>query len=70
MPDLDHAKAAFAAHAFQDRAWMALGEEGITMAVGVSCHGMRGGELTMAEVQKELVNRYRAGEVSVKGAVA
>lgn len=42
----------------------------LAAAIGVSCHGMRGGELTMAEVQKELVNRYRAGEVSVKGAVA
>ena len=25
--DLDHAKAAFAFHAFHDRAWMVLGEE-------------------------------------------
>jgi hypothetical protein len=25
-PDLDHAKAAFAVHAFHDRAWLALGE--------------------------------------------
>lgn len=28
-PDLDHAKAAFAVHAFQDPAWMILGEEEI-----------------------------------------
>lgn len=32
-PDLDHAKAAFAAHAFQDEAWLALGEEGIVGAI-------------------------------------
>ena len=25
-PDLDHAKAAFAAHAFNDKAWRVLGE--------------------------------------------
>ena len=24
-PDMDHAKAAFAAHAFRDRAWLVLG---------------------------------------------
>jgi hypothetical protein len=27
--DLDHAKAAFATHAFNDPAWLALGEDGI-----------------------------------------
>lgn len=27
---LDHAKAAFAVHAFEDKAWMVLGEEGVT----------------------------------------
>ncbi|HEX5426638.1 MAG TPA: hypothetical protein VFW94_24210 [Candidatus Acidoferrales bacterium] len=27
--DLDHAKAAFSIHAFQDKAWLALGEDGI-----------------------------------------
>ncbi len=25
-PDMDHAKAAFAVHAFHDRAWLCLGE--------------------------------------------
>lgn len=28
-PDLDHAKAAFAVHAFNDSAWLCLGEEEI-----------------------------------------
>jgi hypothetical protein len=28
-PDLDHARAAFAVHAFHDRAWMSLGEDEI-----------------------------------------
>lgn len=30
---LDHAKAAFAAHAFHDRAWMALGEKAVYDAI-------------------------------------
>lgn len=28
-PDLDHAKAAFAVHAFHDQAWLCLGEDEI-----------------------------------------
>jgi len=31
--DLDHAKAAFAIHAFNDRAWLALGEDGLRRAI-------------------------------------
>ena len=31
--DLDHAKAAFAYHAFHDRAWLVLGEEGIAVEI-------------------------------------
>jgi hypothetical protein len=31
--DLDHAKAAFAAHAFNDPAWLVLGEDGIYAAI-------------------------------------
>jgi hypothetical protein len=33
-PDLDHAKAAFAAHAFQDAAWLSLGEDEIIHRIG------------------------------------
>jgi hypothetical protein len=32
-PDLDHAKAAFAYHAFSDPAWLCLGEEAIVEAI-------------------------------------
>lgn len=32
-PDLDHAKAAFAFHAFHDEAWMCLGEREITRLI-------------------------------------
>jgi hypothetical protein len=32
-PDLDHAKAAFAVHAFLDDAWLCLGEKAIIDAI-------------------------------------
>jgi hypothetical protein len=32
-PDLDHAKAIFAAHAFNDDAWKSLGHHGIVAAI-------------------------------------
>jgi hypothetical protein len=32
-PDLDHARAAFAVHAFNDPAWLVLGEAAIVKAI-------------------------------------
>jgi hypothetical protein len=32
-PDMDHAKAAFAVHAFNDRAWLVLGDRAIIEAI-------------------------------------
>jgi hypothetical protein len=32
-PDLDHAKAAFAVHAYRDRAWLELGEDEIARVI-------------------------------------
>jgi hypothetical protein len=32
-PDLDHAKAAFAVHAFNDPAWLALGQDELMTAI-------------------------------------
>jgi hypothetical protein len=32
-PDLDHAKAAFACHAFHDNAWLCLGEDVLLAAI-------------------------------------
>lgn len=34
-PDLDHAKAAFAVHAYHDRAWLTLGEAEIWRIIKV-----------------------------------
>jgi hypothetical protein len=31
--DLDHAKAAFAVHAYNDGAWLSLGEDGLRSAI-------------------------------------
>jgi hypothetical protein len=31
--DLDHARAAFAVHAFNDPAWLALGQDGLMTAI-------------------------------------
>lgn len=42
----------------------------LAAAIGVESHGLCGGELTMAEVQKVLLDRYRAGDVAEKAAVA
>jgi hypothetical protein len=32
-PDLDHARAAFAVHAFHDNAWLSLGEQALMTAI-------------------------------------
>jgi hypothetical protein len=32
-PDLEHARAAFAVHAFNDPAWLCLGEDGLIAAI-------------------------------------
>jgi hypothetical protein len=35
-PDLDHAKAAFAVHAFHDPAWLALGKDEIRRRIALT----------------------------------